>query len=106
VNDTTQETPVVFRVWKKTGIVVALFPTDPGTTAGFDCACFDVSHGIASIKSIMKHTRAATPDEYAEVKRTLEETYEYRLKVHQRITPAMDEVRYAKARRMRAEVQR
>ncbi len=96
-------TPVVFRVWPKSegGGVLALFPTEPGTNDPHTCSSYEHvgQHGSADCHGLINRTRPAKPAEYASLKRELESPpYEYNLKVHARVTRAMDEKRRAQLR--------
>jgi hypothetical protein len=82
-------TTVVFRRWYRqedgTGII-ALFPEDDEGRGM--CSSYEHmgQHGAASYTGVVSRTRPATPDEYAALKRELENLrpYPYRLHVVQR----------------------
>lgn len=95
--------PVVFRVWKGTKDVIALFPTLPADYTGLNCLSYERlgGHGGADYERVMDETRAATTEEYAATKHELETTYTYRLQVRQRCTPEMRDERRAAAQRAR-----
>ena len=82
------ETPdvVIFRVWKAhPRTVIALFPQID--TGGGTCQSYEHAgqHGPAQYAGVIGRTRAATPDEYAALRRELEAVpFEYRLTVRQR----------------------
>lgn len=86
-------TPVIFRAERSgasKGEVTAVFPTLPHDTAGryFTCFAHVGQHSSAS-RSWYNGTRAAKPDEFAELARELESApYGYRLKICQRMTAA------------------
>jgi hypothetical protein len=80
--------PVIFRKWGSGAgnDVIALFPAisagRPGLVRSFDHGS---QHGPASYAGVMSHTRAATPEEYASLKRELESPpYSYVLLVRKR----------------------
>ncbi len=83
-------TAVMFRVWRKTkddpgGTVVALFPLE-SEGRGL-CSSFEHvgQHGSADYTGVIGRTRAATPDEYRDLKRELEGApYRYTLRVYKR----------------------
>ncbi len=89
-NPTKGAVKVIFRKWPKSegGEVIALFPEHPGSNE-YEVASFMHigQHGDAS-QDIMSHTKAATPAEYADLKRELEQGYGYKLKVAHKITAA------------------
>jgi acyl-CoA-binding protein len=79
---------VIFRAWKDSGDVIAIFPdwnygnsqtSKPGMVMSFEHVG---QHGEASWPGLKSETRAATPAEYAAVKEELESSpYDYRLEV-------------------------
>ena len=73
----SEKTPVLFRKWKTPeGDIIAVFPTLPGkyTRDPDTCLMYEHvgQHGSGSITRVMKSTKAASPDEYAQLKRELE----------------------------------
>ena len=88
--------------------VIALFPDEPGTNDPATCMSYmhTGQHGSASTRIIWgepRVTRPATPDEYADLKRELENPpYEYRLRVIKRTPPDSARIRVAKIRRTRS----
>lgn len=85
----TEETPVIFRkyVTRDGNEVIALFPSLSGTNCASTCSSFMHvgQHGSADPWGVMRDTKRATPDEYADLKRELESApYGYRLKVYAR----------------------
>lgn len=80
-----EKTAVIFRAWKCSGDVLALFPyIDEGNG---HCASFEHigQHGGADYAHCLRATRAAKPEEYAALKSELESApYRYRLRVIQR----------------------
>lgn len=78
---------VVFRVWKDSGDIIALFPDLPFDYAGLLVTSYMHigQHGGADYQHVMSVTRPAFPREYEPLKRELEgRPYEYRLKVMSR----------------------
>lgn len=100
------ETPVLFRAQMEAGSlwVTAVFPCEPNDISRPDM--FTVyqhvgQHGGGSL-GWYHGTRAAKPDEYADLQRELESApYGYRFKVYKRMQPWMREARHAEARRLR-----
>jgi hypothetical protein len=79
-------TRVVFRKWnRKNGTVIALFP-DIGHAPGLVSSYEHVGqHGGADYSGVINHTKPATPDEYADLKKELESApYNYNLRVVKR----------------------
>jgi hypothetical protein len=81
-------TPVIFRVWPN-GQIIALFPTLPGDTYGVYVTSYEHigQHGMADL-GLVRRTRPAKPEEYASLKRELEQGG-YKLKVYARATVGM-----------------
>lgn len=112
-------TPVIFRMplkervrdtvtgkmyWHQDG-VIALFPAELGTDDPYTCSSYVHvgQHGSADPHYVINKTRAATPVEYADLKRELEsEPYGYRLKVYQKLQRTFLKARQDQARAMRA----
>jgi len=81
---------VIFRVWKSGKFrkeVDALFPYLPAVTRNktITSYCIGSGHGSADYHYVLTKTRLATPDEYAKLKKHLEEVVEYKLKVAKKI---------------------
>jgi hypothetical protein len=79
-----ETTDVVFRVFPA-GDVIAIFPSDPGTSDPFTCSSYQHvgQHGSCNPAYLMRYT---VPDQYADLKRELESApYHYRLRVRRRI---------------------
>lgn len=98
----TEETPVIFRKWND-GSIIALFPADPGTNHAYTCSSYEHvgQHGAAEPVGVIRRTRPATPQEYADLKRELESApYGYRLKVFQRLHYSFLDIRRAALRRV------
>jgi hypothetical protein len=70
------ETPVVFRKYgpRRGDDVIALFPAEPGTYDPHTCSSYVHigQHGSADPLLVIKRTRPAKPDEYADLKAELE----------------------------------
>lgn len=94
-------TPVIFRVWPKNkgGDVIALFPTLPEDRMGYECSSYQHvgQHGAADCNGVIRVTRAASPEEYAPLKRELE-GIGYKLKVYARASRSMNDKRMKEAR--------
>jgi len=87
-----QPLPVLFRMWKKSKDVIALFPTVPSDIAGQLVESYERvgQHAGADLYGIIAESRPATPSEYASLKRELEGApYHYKLRVYQRVTGEM-----------------
>ena len=81
-----REITVIFRVWKHgqfKGEVDALFPYLPAVSRNktITSYCIGSGHGSADYHYMLTKTRPATPDEYAKLKKHLEEVVGYNLKV-------------------------
>lgn len=65
-------TEVIFRKYKE-GDIIALFPYDTERNLG-QCSCYQHvgQHGTADYTGVMQSTKAASPAEYADLKRELE----------------------------------
>jgi hypothetical protein len=84
INQDTEQTLVVFRKWKDTGDIIALFPHEEWNHAG-DCASYMHvgQHGGAHYQGVIQATVRATEEEYAPLQRELERIG-YNLKVRLR----------------------
>jgi hypothetical protein len=96
-------TPVIFRTERSDpfkGDVTAVFPCDPFDNYGRQMSCFaHVGQHSGCDLTWYWNTRAATPVEYAALKRELESApYGYQLKVYKRIQPWMRDERFKTAR--------
>jgi hypothetical protein len=101
----TEETPVVFRAersGKFKGDVTAVFPCDPADSNGYEMTCYaHIGQHSGCSLGWYHTTRAAKPEEYADLKKELESApYGYRLKVYSRIQPWMREARSKTARKL------
>jgi hypothetical protein len=85
--DKPEVTRVVFRWWRKSKGVIALFPDLDGGPPSRLCESYEHTgqHGGADYTGIVRDSRPATPAEYAPLKRELESApYHYRLRIVQR----------------------
>jgi hypothetical protein len=97
------ETVVVFRKFTD-GQVIALFPRDPGSSSNwYDCDSYmHVGQHSSADPGLVNETEPASPDEYATLKRELEQQpYGYLFKVQQRITRHDNAAREAEWKRTR-----
>jgi hypothetical protein len=87
-DDGPDPTIVVFRKWYRTSDgsgIIALFPAEDW--GGGLCSSFEHigQHGGADYAGVIARTKAASPDEYADLKRELESSpYRYVLDVRKR----------------------
>lgn len=67
------KTKVIFRKFRDNGEIIALFPEEPGTLDIDTCSSYmhNGQHASASVR-LMDITDPATPEEYADLKRELE----------------------------------
>lgn len=95
-------TPVVFRRWRDTKSVFALFPTLPSDYEGFYCDSYEHigQHGGADYIGCVHASKPVSLDEAADLKRELERIG-YRLNVIKRASWKHHEVRRETARRLR-----
>lgn len=96
--------PVLFRMARENGedYLTAVFPCEPAEYAGYKMSCYAHvgQHGSCS-HDWYQTTRAAKPEEYADLKRELEAApYRYRLKVYKRLTSGLRETFVKEQRRM------
>jgi len=68
-------TPVMFRKWpeKEGGGIIALFPTEPGTSDPYTCDSYESigRHGSADPVGVIRATKPAKPAEYADLMKEL-----------------------------------
>ncbi len=88
--DDSKVVTVIFRAWKHgqfKGSVDALFPYLPATIHDKCITSYSIAgaHGSADYHFMLNKTRLATPKEYAELKKHLEEVVGYKLKVTKKI---------------------
>jgi hypothetical protein len=93
---------VVFRKWKDTGDVIALFPELPADIYGWYCDSYMHvgQHGGADYHGVISQTVPATPDEYAALSGELNRIG-YRLRLLARASWRQHERRREEARRFR-----
>ena len=87
---TSEPEPVVFRVWRKGGGVLALFPAWPTDMYGRYCGSYEHvgQHGSADYAHCVRQSRPARPAEYRELARELR-GLGHRLIIRRRATPPM-----------------
>lgn len=95
-------TPVVFRRWRDTMTVFALFPTLPSDYEGHFCDAYEHvgQHGGADYFGCIHASKPVSLDEAADLKRELERIG-YRLKVIKRASRRHHEARRSVARSLR-----
>lgn len=95
-------TPVVFRKWKESGSLIALFPGIPATINAQYCETFEHvgQHSAGDYYGLIDQTYPANPDEFEELKKELESApYSYNLKPVKRATSKMHEARRIEAKK-------
>lgn len=100
-------TVVIFRKWRDTDDVIAIFPLDPGTNDPYTCESYMHvgQHGSCDPKRVITATKPAKPAEYEPLQRELESfPYNYQFEVRQRIPHDHIEVRRKKLAEQRGEV--
>ena len=95
-------TKVIFRTWKDTGTVIALFPEIPTDEYGRYCESYEHvgQHGGADYMGVIDETNPSDVTEYQDLKEELEQIG-YTLQVLRRCTYVMDQRRRDTARQMR-----
>ena len=90
MNTHTTLEPVMFRVWRRGGGVLALFPAWPTDLDGRYCAAYEHigQHGGADYTHCIRQSRPACRAEYASLAKELREIG-HRLAVRARRSPAM-----------------
>lgn len=87
--DDTEETPVLFRADHEAGqtCITAVFPCSPADNCGMSMVCYaHVGQHSGCSLAWYNTTRAATPEEYADLQRELEGApFRYRLKIYKRM---------------------
>ncbi len=83
------QTPVLFRKWPKSegGDIIALFPTELGTNDPYTSSSYEHvgQHGSADPIGVIQRTKAAKPEEYADLLAELKNIGYSDLKVYQRL---------------------
>ena len=79
-----RKTKVIFRFWKISQDVIALFPEDMNNGI---CTSYEHvgQHGNADYLGIIEDSRPATPEEYDYLFRELEDYYGYNLDIRQKV---------------------
>lgn len=97
-----EKTFVVFRKWKDTGGIIALFPTIPSDLHGWYCDSYERigQHGGADFHGVMLATTPARRKETLSLRRELRQIG-YRLAPVKRTSRSMHEKRRAEAQRFR-----
>ena len=90
----TEADVVVFRRWKDTGDVIALFPELPADLGGDCCDSYEHcgQHGGADYHGVVQHTEPCSPDEAADLVAELR-TIGYRLRPVRRASHVHHEAR-------------
>ena len=85
---------VVFRRWRDTGDIIALFPELPADLAGFYCDSYMHvgQHGGADYHGVVQHTKPCSPDDAADIAAELR-TIGYRLRPVKRASRVHHEAR-------------
>lgn len=96
-----EETLVVFRKWRGTGTVIALFPAIPTDLLGWYCEAYEHvgQHGGADYHGVIRATTPATRYESTSLKRELTRIG-YRLIVRKRASASTHRNRMAEARQI------
>lgn len=94
----TDKTKVIFRKYKDTGDILALFPEIPADIHGIYCMSYEHigQHGSALYIHCINITVPAKSAEYAEIKKELK-TIGYKLQIIKRVPHKIHKERRAKA---------
>ncbi len=94
-----EETPVIFRK-EKDGDIIAIFPCEVASIQDYTMSCYaHIGQHSGCDLGWYHTTKAAKPEEYADLKQELEGApYGYRLKVYRRMTSELRD-RYMTNRR-------
>ena len=97
-----QETLVIFRRWRDTGSIIALFPEIPTDINGWFCEAYEHvgQHGGADYQGVIAATTPVEPAEAADLAKELARVG-YNLKPIRRASQQNHEARRAEARRAR-----
>jgi hypothetical protein len=100
-----ETTLVVFRKWRDSGSVIALFPEIPSDISGFFCEAYEHvgQHGGADYYGVVQATRPASPEEAAPLAGELTRIG-YKLKPIKRASRTTHERRRASDRAIREHV--
>jgi hypothetical protein len=98
-----ETTLVVFRRWRDTNDIIALFPAEPSDIEGWYCLSYERvgQHSGADYYGVIQATRPATEDEAASLAQELTHIG-YSLQPIRRASQAVHERRKATARALRA----
>lgn len=98
-----ERTSVVFRRWRETNDLIALFPAEPSDMSGWYCLSYERSgqHAGADYHGVIQATRPATDEEAASLAQELTRIG-YRLKPIKRASQMMHERRRETARAIRS----
>jgi hypothetical protein len=93
---------VVFRRWKDTGDIIALFPEIPADLLGHYCLSYEhiCQHGAANFERVMRHSKDVSPVESAGLARELA-LLGYDLKPIRRVSHRHHKLRRQMAERLR-----
>jgi hypothetical protein len=80
------KTKVIFRFWKESKDVIAIFPEHTGDMNPYTCSSYEHigQHGACNPRMIIENSRLAKSDEYADLKAELENHCGYDLVVIKR----------------------
>lgn len=102
----TEQTPVIYRVWRDSGGTIALFPTIPSSCDNwYEMQAYERvgQHGGADYNHVIRMTRLAKPEEYADLHRELT-GIGYDLRVYKRETRQHRAIREAEYNRIAREL--
>jgi len=90
-----EKTKVIFRFWKRSQSVIAIFPEVPGDMELHTCSSYEHmgQHGACCPASIIQDSRPASDYEYKDLKEELENQAGYNLQIVKRYTQNHTEVR-------------
>lgn len=90
------KTKIIFRYWEDE--VIAIFPEDLGDNEPYTCSSYQHmgQHGICNPQFIIENSRLATPEEYADLKKELENQCGYNLQIIKRNSQAYLDIRRKK----------
>ena len=97
-----QETLVIFRRWRDTGGIIALFPELPSDYEGRFCDAYEHvgQHGGADYHGVVAATKPVEPEDAADLAKELARIG-YKIKPIRRASQRNHEARRAEARRVR-----
>jgi len=83
-----EKTIVIFRFWKVSNNVIAIFPEIPGDMNLYTCSSYEHlgQHGACNPNGIIEDSRLAKPEEYEDLKEELENSFGYNLEIKKRYT--------------------